>query len=255
VLSETLNAVFMEAPKSQDPVQVGEPVREVITSPEAPPAPRPFEVTGDGEADAPSETPGEQDGLSAGADGKGGEGDGGEYLHDGTITRITDELALSMQQYIDDDLMTVNQVGTRIEIEMKEQMLFPSGTARLTRQAMAPLRGLSTTLKRISSHLQVEGHTDNLPISTAAFPSNWELSAARAASVVHFFSRQGVEPWRMAAVGHGEHRPLADNDTAKGRSANRRVTVVILAGKRGPIGPMADDEEVPWAEGPAAGEG
>lgn len=255
VLSETLNAVFMEAPKSQNPIQVGEPVREVITSPEAPSAPRPFEVTGEGEADTPSETAGDQDGLTAGTAGDGGDGDGGEYLHDGTITRITDELALSMQQYIDDDLMTVNQVGTRIEIEMKERMLFPSGTARLTRQAMAPLRALSTTLQRLSSHLQVEGHTDNLPISTAAFPSNWELSAARAASVVHFFGRQGVEPWRMAAVGYGEHRPLEDNETAEGRSANRRVTVVILAGQRNLGGPMSDDEEVPWAEGPAAGEG
>ena len=88
-----------------------------------------------------------------------------------------------------------------------------------------------------------------MPISTAAFPSNWELSAARAASVVHFLARQGVEPWRMAAVGVGEYRPIADNDTAEGRAANRRVTLVILAGPHGGESGVAED--VPWAEGPA----
>jgi chemotaxis protein MotB len=114
---------------------------------------------------------------------------------------------------------------------------------------LAPLRELSRTLKRIPSHLQVEGHTDNVPIATNAFPSNWELSAARAASVVHFLARQGVEPSRMAAVGMGEHHPIADNTDAQGRAANRRVTVVVLTGQRD-TAPDQDDE-VPWAEGPA----
>jgi chemotaxis protein MotB len=186
-------------------------------------------------------------------DGSGGEGEGGDLQHDSAATRITDEILISMQEYIDNELVKVNQVGDRIEIEMKEQMLFPSGRARLTRNALAPLRALSRTLKRIPSHLQIEGHTDNVPIATSTFPSNWELSAARAASVVHFLARQGVEPYRMAAVGLGEHRPIAENDDAKGRAANRRVTVVVLTGQREAAADTED--EVPWAEGPAAGSG
>ena len=100
--------------------------------------------------------------------------------------------------------------------------------------------------------MQVEGHTDNVPISTAEFPSNWELSAARAASVVHYLARSGVEPWRMSAVGLGEHRPIAENADEKGRAANRRVTIVVLTGARQQAAPGAPtDEEIPWAEGPA----
>jgi chemotaxis protein MotB len=251
VLSETLNSVFMATPTADEPIQVGERLRDVVSEPDAPLAPRPH--SGDGESDVPSVAAGELVGASSVRDGSGGEGDGGDLQHDRAATRITDEILISMQEYIDNELVKVNQVGDRIEIEMKEQMLFPSGRARLTRNALAPLRALSRTLKRIPSHLQIEGHTDNVPIATSTFPSNWELSAARAASVVHFLARQGVEPYRMAAVGLGEHRPIAENDDAKGRAANRRVTVVVLTGQREAAADTED--EVPWAEGPAAGSG
>ena len=128
-------------------------------------------------------------------------------------------------------------------------MLFSSGEARLSRDALRALRAMSKTLARIPSHLQIEGHTDNIPIATTAYPSNWELSAARAASVVHFLARSGIEPWRMSAVGLGEHRPIAENGDEKGRAANRRVTIVVLTGKR-ESDPVVG-HEVPWAEGPA----
>lgn len=246
VLSETLNSVFMATPSAEEPIQVGDRLRDLASDPEAPLAPRPY--SGAGESDVASETPGELSGSTTSREGDGGDAEGGEFEHDGTMTRISDEILISMQEYVDNDLMKINQVGDRIEIEMTEKMLFPSGQARLTRNALVPLRALAKTLKRVPSHLQIEGHTDNVPISTAAFPSNWELSAARAASVVHFLARQGVEPYRMAAVGHGEHRPIAENDNAEGRAANRRVTVVVLTGQR-EFAPTDDD--VPWAEGPA----
>jgi chemotaxis protein MotB len=250
VLSETLNAVFKATPTAEEPIQIGERLRDLASDPNAPLAPKRF--PGAGESDEPSVTPGELNGASSGREDAGGDGEGGQQRYDGTMTRITDEILISMQEYVENDLVTINQAGDRIEIEMKEQMLFPSGQARLTRNALIPLRALSQTLKRIPSHLQIEGHTDNVPISTAAFPSNWELSAARAASVVHFLARQGVEPRRMAAVGLGEHRPIAENSNAKGRAANRRVTVVVLTGQReGQPG----EEEVPWAEGPAVQDG
>jgi chemotaxis protein MotB len=77
--------------------------------------------------------------------------------------------------------------------------------------------------------VRVEGYTDDRPISTSQFPSNWELSAARAASVVHLFSRTGMLPERLAMIGYGEFRPIADNATEQGRNSNRRVLLVILA--------------------------
>src|SRR5690606_6115900 len=82
--------------------------------------------------------------------------------------------------------------------------------------------------------VRVEGYTDDVPIQTAVFPSNWELSTARAASVVHLLAEEGVNPGRLAVVGYGEHQPVADNATVEGRNANRRVLLVILAAPDGP---------------------
>lgn len=248
VLSETLNAVFETRPRSDDPIQIGERPRDVLASPDGPLAPAQFKPSGEGDLDVPSEQVGVKAAGSGEAEGDGDGGDGG-LKKDGSAMRIADEIAISLQDYIEKDLVNISQVGDRIEIEMKAKMLFPSATARLSPPALLALREISKTLKRIPSHLQVEGHTDNVPISTSAFPSNWELSAARAASVVHFLARQGIEPWRMAAVGLGEHRPIAENDDETGRAANRRVTVVVLTGQRD-AEPVLD-EEVPWAEGPA----
>ena len=212
VLSETLNTVFKVAPSSESPIQVGEPVRDVVALPDGPLAVQQTDrlAAADAAADAgavASEDPGE----------------------DAMMLRVADELAISLQDYVEGGLVRINQVGGRVEIEMKERMLFGSGEARLSREALRALRGLARTLARIPSHLQVEGHTDNVPISSAAFPSNWELSAARAASVVHYLARAGVEPWRMAAVGLGEHRPIAENadrlghDRGPDRPATRRA--------------------------------
>jgi chemotaxis protein MotB len=232
VLSETLNTVFKVAPSSESPIQVGEPVRDVVALPDGPLAVQQTDrlAAADAAADAgavASEDPGE----------------------DAMMLRVADELAISLQDYVEGGLVRINQVGGRVEIEMKERMLFGSGEARLSREALRALRGLARTLARIPSHLQVEGHTDNVPISSAAFPSNWELSAARAASVVHYLARAGVEPWRMAAVGLGEHRPIAENADRLGRAANRRVTIVVLTDQR--HAEPVIGHEVPWAEGPA----
>jgi chemotaxis protein MotB len=87
---------------------------------------------------------------------------------------------------------------------------------------------LAEVLKPFPNPIRVEGHTDDRPIRTTAFPSNWELSAARAASVVHQFMRQGVDPLRLEIVGFGEFHPRQPNDTSDGRNANRRVVVLVL---------------------------
>jgi chemotaxis protein MotB len=250
VLSETLNAVFTVSSRSDEPIQVGEPPRDVLALADGPLAPRQSSLEAHGNAEVTLDRGQQADRASGEGRSLHGAGNGGgRFREDGAAQRIADELAISLQQYLDDDLVRINRVGDRIEIEMKERMLFGSGDARLSREALGSLREMANTLKRIPSHLQVEGHTDNVPIASAAFPSNWELSAARAASVVHYLARAGVEPWRMSAVGLGEHRPVAENGDAKGRAANRRVTIVVLTGQRD-AEPVVG-HAVPWAEGPA----
>src|SRR5690606_31332139 len=95
---------------------------------------------------------------------------------------------------------------------------------------------LGGLLADTDTRLQVEGHTDRLPISTELFPSNWELSSARAASVVRMLASAGVEPQTMAAVGLGEFHPIAPNDTPDGRARNRRVLLVVVAGGAARVG-------------------
>jgi chemotaxis protein MotB len=88
---------------------------------------------------------------------------------------------------------------------------------------------IATVLKSDDHAIQVEGFTDNLPINNSIFPSNWELSAVRASSVARLFMEQGVDENRLVAVGQGPKNPVGPNDTAEGRSRNRRVTVTILS--------------------------
>jgi chemotaxis protein MotB len=122
-----------------------------------------------------------------------------------------------------------------LEVEIRTDILFPSGVATLSDKAYPALDALAATLNKHPNPLRVEGHTDNRPISTRYYPSNWELSAARAASVVHRFARGGISPSRLSVIGFGEFRPAQPNDTAAGRDANRRVIIVILSGEGAPV--------------------
>jgi chemotaxis protein MotB len=119
-------------------------------------------------------------------------------------------------------------------VEIRTDILFASGVSKLSDAALPPLTILAETLAKYPNPVRVEGHTDNRPISTSTFPSNWELSAARAASVVHLFAKGGVDPARLTVIGLGEFRPAQSNATAAGRNANRRVVVVILSGDGAP---------------------
>lgn len=114
---------------------------------------------------------------------------------------------------------------------MRSEMLFKSGSASLSRAAFSVLKDVAALVKSVPNKINVEGHTDNVPISTLTFPSNWELSAARAASVVHVLAKLGIESPRMAATGYGEFQPIEENDTEEGRQSNRRVALVIMAGE------------------------
>jgi chemotaxis protein MotB len=126
-------------------------------------------------------------------------------------------------------MVTIRRNDFWIEVEMRTDILFPSGSARLADDAATVIERLGTVLAPFPNPIRVEGYTDNKPIKTAVFYSNWELSAARAGSVVRVLATHGVSPDRLAVIGYGEQRPLKANDTPEGRNANRRVVIVILS--------------------------
>lgn len=106
---------------------------------------------------------------------------------------------------------------------MTAPFLFASGRAELLPEAAPLLDRLGRMFRKFPASVRIEGHTDNVPIKSAQFPSNWELSAARAVAVARYFQGTGVPPERLSATGFGEFQPVADNATPEGRAANRRV--------------------------------
>src|ERR1700731_1904776 len=146
----------------------------------------------------------------------------------GALIRMQRQVQDAMQSLIDAKLVTVRRENMWLEIEINTDILFPSGAGGFAPTPEPVLDKLAEVLKTFPNPIRVEGHTDDRPIRTAAFPSNWELSAARAASVVHQFTRQGIDPLRLEIVGFGEFHPRQSNDTSDGRNANRRVVVLVL---------------------------
>lgn len=116
-----------------------------------------------------------------------------------------------------------------IVISFQDSVLFQLGSAELTPQARQILARVAPIIAKTPNYIRVEGHTDNLPIHTAQYPSNWELSTARATAVVEdLINNAHFPPQRLSAVGYGEYRPVAPNDTDAHRQENRRVDIVIL---------------------------
>ncbi|HBV86036.1 MAG TPA: flagellar motor protein [Desulfosporosinus sp.] len=116
-------------------------------------------------------------------------------------------------------------------VSIQETLLFASGSATIDSKARDILRNISTVLASAPNQIRVEGHTDNLPIHTAQFPSNWELSVIRSTNVVQILQNQGISPSRLSAAGYGEYRPIASNDSTQGQSKNRRIDLIILRTK------------------------
>jgi len=145
------------------------------------------------------------------------------------LSQVADQVEHAMNSLVQKNMVTIRRNDFWIEVEMRTDILFPSGSARLAPSAGDVIEQLGNVLAPFPNPIRVEGHTDNVPIRTAVFSSNWELSAARAGSVVRVLASHGVAPERLAVIGYGEQRPLKSNDTADGRNANRRVVVVILS--------------------------
>ncbi|GAB1235309.1 flagellar motor protein MotD [Ferrigenium sp. UT5] len=139
--------------------------------------------------------------------------------------RLTDKLA----GFVNKGAMSVSQSERGVTLDINASLLFLPGDAALQAAAVATLKEVAQILVNEALPVEVEGYTDDLPISTVQFPSNWELSSARASSVVRLFIEQGIGADRLKAIGHADNAPLASNDTAEGRARNRRVTVTVLA--------------------------
>ena len=146
----------------------------------------------------------------------------------GVLMRMERQVQDAMQSLIDAKLVTVRRENMWLEIEINTDILFTSGAGEFSAAAAPVLDKLAEVLKQFPNPIRVEGHTDDRPIRTAAFPSNWELSAARAASVVHEFTKAGIDPLRLEIVGFGEFHPRQPNDSVEGRNANRRVAILVL---------------------------
>lgn len=187
------------------------------------------------------------------AEGEGGGDEKGELPEQ--FKKITDQV-----EEVFGDLVKTKMIHLRgneewLAVEMSSSLLFDSGMAELNAGAMELLGSLVNLLGDAENPIRVEGFTDNVPISNASFASNWELSAARASAVVKLFIEEGVAPKRLAAVGYGEHQPIAANDTPEGRNKNRRV--VLMISKTGELRPelpeiaQSADYQTPDAELPS----
>ena len=133
---------------------------------------------------------------------------------------------LSIPQNIK-NMVDVMATATEINLVIKDDVLFAEGSADLTTLGRSVLDGIAQILKQNNYPVSVEGHTDNVPIHTAQFPSNWELSSFRATNVARYFIRSGVASERLRAIGYADTHPVAANDSEAGRARNRRVSLVI----------------------------
>lgn len=127
------------------------------------------------------------------------------------------------------DKVSIEMDPRGLIFRFEDSILFDVGSADIRSEALPVLRKVGQLIATVEYNIRIEGHTDDWPISTARFPSNWELSTGRAASVVRFFIENlGFSPKQLEAAGYGQERPIASNETAEGRQKNRRVDVVLL---------------------------
>lgn len=229
VLAESINAAFRSSARSMQPIQVGELARTPRTPAQSMDVPMqvnftPIVIDGVKFQDKPvsSETPS----MKVDED---------EWAMDAAaeqVNFIADDVENALADMMKEGIVSLHRDRLTLEIEVKSQVLFGSASAEPSPQAETLLKEIASRLENYPNRVHVEGFADNRPIESPLYPSNWELSAARAGAVVRLFADYGISPNRMASVGYGEFRPIASNDTAEGRAANRRVVIVVLANLR-----------------------
>jgi chemotaxis protein MotB len=146
------------------------------------------------------------------------------------LERAKSELEKRLQDEINNKQVQVEMEPKGLVITFVSEVLFDSGKAKLRKDSYSKLDKVASVLNTTVADLNVgiEGHTDNRPIKRSGWKSNWELSTSRALSVLHYLSDKSVAEPRLAAIGYGEYKPVASNDSREGRQKNRRVEIVIL---------------------------
>ena len=142
--------------------------------------------------------------------------------------KIVKQLILQFREQIQAGKMEIRETRDGVAINLPEKLLFETGKADIRPDARETLDSIAVFLDSIQNPLRVEGHTDNVPIHTDLFPSNWHLSVARGMNVGYYFLNAKLPPKRLALAGYSEYRPIASNDAEEGRIKNRRVEIVII---------------------------
>ena len=233
VLSDSMVSAFRNPKSSLEPIQIGELVRSPLMMPD--------QINDVSERPMPIITPM----LPSAQQENSGKETSDEDIIEWTpediathqafnkaeteISEIAGHVEEQLEDLIDEGIVNIKRNKFWLEVEIKSSLLFPSGGSDLVPDAIVVLDKLAKIFVDVPNRIHVEGFTDNQPISTVIYPSNWELSTARAAAVVRLFEQSGVSPERMAAIGHAEFHPIAENLTEDGRAKNRRVVVVIVA--------------------------
>jgi len=148
------------------------------------------------------------------------------------LTETYDELVADMQEEIEQGQITITQLADRLSVSMVDKILFPSGKAEIMPEGIEVLERVGNILKNVQDKIiRVEGHTDNVQIHPKLqdqFPTNWELSTARATNVVRFLQDTvGIDPENLEAIGMSEYHPVVTNETVEGRSQNRRIEIIL----------------------------
>ncbi len=148
------------------------------------------------------------------------------------LKKTYNSLVGEMSEEIKKGEITITQLKDKLTVNMVEQILFDSGSAEIKKNGKKVLDRVAEILMKVTDkQVRVEGYTDNVPISSrlaARFPTNWELSTARATTVARYLQDKGIDPRLLSAAGYSEYRPVAPNDTEEGRSINRRIEISLI---------------------------
>ncbi|MBI5474546.1 MAG: OmpA family protein [Ignavibacteriae bacterium] len=148
----------------------------------------------------------------------------------GSQEEIAGKIRAAMTEDLKTNMVDVSQDSRGVVVHLAEELLFPSGSATLKSSSLSRLDKLGEVLATLRNDIRVEGHTDNVPINTSTFPSNWQLSVARAMNTGDYLmSRHGLSPERVTIVGYSQYKPLAPNTSEENKAKNRRVDIVIVS--------------------------
>jgi len=221
VLSDSLMSAFNSSPKSLDPIQVGKASKSpVLSDMQTKSSPNILIIERKG-IDYVN-----QDGARRPQD---SENIYTSPENDSDIGKIAEDVVNAMADLIDVGVINVRKKDLWLEIEIKDSILFRSGSAKLKEAVIPVLNELAKILYKFPNAIKIEGYTDTDKIATDIYPSNWELSSARASSIARLFELSNMLSERLSVVGYGATRPIADNSSIEGKEQNRRVVIVVMA--------------------------